>query len=375
MEIAVWKKLIWPVAGIAFGALARTNPFYAPQIPLNIGVTAWLVDVVLVLICSFHPCAVRVGVLVAGLFLAVPCLLRPLPMFRFLLMCGMGSTFALAVLQLFPTPAAGFRGRLAYIFTWLNTREVKRRERRFDAASVLHLIGATLVLAAAFASVKGVSPSGIWWLARWLAGGIMFLAFAEMTTAGHDFLTAVMGIEAPALMRSPHRSASLGEFWSERWNPAVSTLVFGRCFFAPLARRGVGLALFAAFFASAVAHGLLLGMATRRWGISLMWGAFFLVQPLLIAVERRMKVRRWQPMAGRAWTLAGLGIASPLFVEPALQLMEPTWGPPDNVLLPTVQVLGFVMLLNGLVSLGSLASIPDLSPPNGDGWLSPERQG
>jgi len=310
------KQLIWPVVGIGIGALAGTNPFYEPHITLKVGVTAWFVDMVLVLILSLHPFTARVGVLVAGLFMAVPCFLRTLPMFRFLLMCCMAFPFAIAALQLFAVPTAGFRGRLAYVFTWLGTREVKRRARSFDAVSLRHLIVATLVFAAAVAVVKAVSPSGIWWLARWLAGGIMLLSFAEMTTAGHDFLTALMGLNAPALMRSPHRSASIGEFWAERWNPAASALVFGKYFFAPLARRGVGLALFAAFLASAVANVLLFYMATRRWGISLMCGAFFFVQPLLIAVERRMKVRRWRPMAKWAWTLAALAIASPLLVEP-----------------------------------------------------------
>jgi hypothetical protein len=94
-----------------------------------------------------------------------------------------------------------------------------------------------------------------------------------------------------------------------------------------------------------------------------MWGAFFLVQPPLIAVERRMKVRRWRPAAGRAWTLAALAIASPLLVEPALQLVEPSWGTPDQLLLPTVRVLGLAIFVSVFVSLGSLASIVDLTPP------------
>lgn len=98
--------------------------------------------------------------------------------------------------------------------------------------------------------------------------------------------------------------------------------------------------------------------------MSLMWGTFFVVQPLLIAVERWMKVRRWRPAAGRAWTLAVLAITSPLIVEPALQLIEPSWGTPDKVLLPTIRVLGLVIFVNVFVSLGSLASIRDLTPPN-----------
>lgn len=336
--------------------LAGTNPLYRPHIALEAGVTAWIVEMVLVLIWSLHPVAGRLGVLVAGLFLVIPCSLRSLPIFRFLLMCGMALAFAIASLQLSLAPTAGFRGRLAYVFTWLGTRVVKRRSRRFDGVALLQFVIATLVLAASIAAVKAASLSGLW-PARWLAGGIMFLSFAEMATAGHYFLTALIGISAPAWMRSPYLSISIREFWAERWNPAASALIFGKCIFAPLARSGVGLALFAAFLGSAVAHTLLLYMATTRWSVSLTCGAFFLVQPLFIAAERWMNMRLWWTVARRAWTFAVLAITSPLFVEPMLQLIEPTWGTPNQVLPPTLQVLGLVVFMNVLVSLGSFASI------------------
>src|ERR1044071_3548133 len=32
------KQVIWPVAGIVIGALAGTNPFYQPRIPLEVGI-------------------------------------------------------------------------------------------------------------------------------------------------------------------------------------------------------------------------------------------------------------------------------------------------------------------------------------------------
>jgi hypothetical protein len=88
-----------------------------------------------------------------------------------------------------------------------------------------------------------------------------------------------------------------------------------------------------------------------------MCGAFFLVQPLFIVAERRMRVRRWLPAAGRAWTLAILTITSPLFVEPALQIIEPSWGAPDTVLTPVIAVLGFVIVMNAFFALGSLAAV------------------
>jgi hypothetical protein len=129
---------------MGIGTLAATNPFYRPHIPLNAGVLAWFIDVVFVLIMSWHPFTARVGVLVAGLFLAVPCFVRALAMYRFLLMCGMIFTLAAVVVQVFVAPTAGIRERLAYVFTWLGTREVKRRARSFDAESLLHFILAHL---------------------------------------------------------------------------------------------------------------------------------------------------------------------------------------------------------------------------------------
>jgi len=119
----------------------------------------------------------------------------------------------------------------------------------------------------------------------------------------------------------------------------------------------------AAFLASAVAHLLLFGVATRRWGIACMCGAFFAVQPVFILAERRMEVRRWRPVAARAWTLAALAIPLPLFIEPTLQCLEPSWGPPESVLLPATGVLGVGVILNTLYSLASLACCPRLILP------------
>ena len=129
-----------------------------------------------------------------------------------------------------------------------------------------------------------------------------------------------------------HRSTSISEFWADRWNVQASAL-FHRFFFAPLARRSVALGVCVAFGFSAFGHACLADLGLGRWRISLACGAFFMVQPLLIAAERRMKVRRWSPAAGRAWTLTALALASPLFVEPySIQLMEGSWGAPGNVL-------------------------------------------
>jgi len=353
------KQLVWPVTGIVFGALIAVNPFYAPELTLPVGIVAWCVDLVLVLILSAHSLGARIGSIMAGLFLAVPCFIEASPLSRGLLMGCMAAAFLAAAALAGAPPLQGFLPRLAYLCSGCGRWQGKRQAHSLDAIAVQQLIAATAVLAAAIAVVKAAAAFGLWLPVRWLAGGVMIFAFAEMATAGLPLVAAAFGLTVPPLMLSPYRSASVGEFWAKRWNIFVSALLRKFCF-APLARHGVVLALVTTFFVSAAAHVLLFVMATGRWKISLICGAFFLVQPLLIGAERWMHVRRWQPMAGRAWTLAALALTSPLIVEPALQIVEveKSWGRPDDVLLPTVAALGFVIGLSSILSLASLASRP-----------------
>ncbi len=290
----------------------------------------------------------------AGLFLAIPCLVTSRPFFRVILVGITCVPFVAATALLLAPPIAGFRARLAYLCSWCGTHPVNRRARSFDAASLLQLIVATAVLAIAIAVVIAVPGSGRWLPVRWLAGGIMILAFGEMLTACVPLVATALGLTVPLLMQSPWRSASVAEFWTKRWNIFVSEKVLRPYCFAPLAPRSVALALFAAFGVSGVFHVLLAFIALGRWRIALICGAFFLVQPLLIAAERRLAVRRWRPAAGRAWTLTALAIASPLFVEPMLQATG--LGIQDPALPQAAGALGCVIVLSGMVSLASLAS-------------------
>ena len=324
------------------------------HIPLWAGIAVWCVEMPLVAILSGRRLGGRVAVLVTGLMLAIPFMVTAPPLSRLLLMCSLALPFAGAVELMFAAPVGGFRARLGFMGTW-NTHQATRRARRFDAVALVQLVAATAVLAGAIAAVKAVPESGLWLAVRWVAGGIGVLAFGEMATAFPNLLTAALGVSVPPFMRSPYRSASVTEFWTRRWNIATSEL-FHKYFFSPLARHGPGLALFATFAFSALAHTFLADLALGRWRIAVVCGAFFLVQPLLIAAERRLHVRRWAPAAGRAWTLTVLAIASPLFVEPVLQFVEGVWGGPSSVLLPTVAVLGFVIVACGIIfSLASLA--------------------
>jgi hypothetical protein len=317
----------------------------------------------LVLILSAHPIGARIGALLAGLFLAVPCFVWAPPLFRFVLMCFMAAPFAAAAALVLAPPTTSLRARLAYLFTYGNTHPVTRRESSFDTPTFLRLIVATAVLAAAIAGVKAASAYGLGLLVRWLAGEIAVLAFAEMVTASLPFAAAPLGLNVPPIMQSPYRSASISEFWAKRWNLRASEFLFRKCCFAPFARRGVALALFVPFAFSGFVHAAIAYMALGRWRISLIWGAFFLVQPLLIAVERWLFVRRWRPVARRAWTLAVLTVASPLFVEPALQIVEGGWGGLDQVVKHTLAALGCVMALSSIIALASLTARPAVHLP------------
>ena len=119
--------------------------------------------------------------------------------------------------------------------------------------------------------------------------------------------------------------------------------------------------MFAAFFASGMAHALLVFMAIGDWSYSLANGAFFCVQPVFIVIERRMKIKLWPPAARRAWTISVLAVTSPLFVAPVLQVVGRGWALPD-ALHSIVPVLSFVFFVVILFSLASLVSCPEPTP-------------
>ena len=342
---------------MVLGIIAATNPLQVQPITLPTGIAAGLADALLVMVLSANPIGARVGVLLAGLFMAIPRYVSAAPLNVLLLLGFLGVPFLAAAGLLTVQPMAGFRARLAYICAWSDTYPLRRCARSFDAAALRNLFLATAVFAVAIAIVKTVSAHGFYLPVRWLAGGIGVLAFGEMATTGPNLVMAALGINAPPFFQSPCRSITISEFWSKRWNRAAGEFL-RRCCFAPLARWGAGFALIATFVISAVGHALMAFYALGRWKMAVVFGAFFLAQPLLIAAERRLAVRRWRPAAGRAWTLSALAITSPLIIEPTLQFFERSRGAPDNVLLPTLAALGFIIILSGIVSLVSLSASP-----------------
>ena len=117
----------------------------------------------------------------------------------------------------------------------------------------------------------------------------------------------------------PILSKTLSEFWSERWNLSIHRLLYEHTFL-PLARRaGVLAGVLGAFAASACLH-FWFAVAAAGWAMALSIGAFFLLQGVLVIVERRIGVRRWHPLAQRAWTVGSVLVPLPLLLEPVLRI-------------------------------------------------------
>jgi hypothetical protein len=344
------KLILWPTAGVLLGVIAVFNPFYVPQISFSIGLVCFLVNLALTFWLCGSVIGARVAVLLGGLAMAVPCFLDAKPLERGLLMCCMGLPITFASLMI-PRPVMPtLRERVALLCAQLANGPMEKIPRRFDFIACLHLLVATMVFAAAMMTVKLTPARGGWLALRWFAGGVMMLAAAETMTAGHNFWSGLTGINGPRFFRSAWLAASVGEFWARRWNLPTSRLFHRDCF-ALLARHGVWLAVIVTFLLSGVAHFALAYMATVKLKLSIRFGLFFCVQPVLLAIERTLGVRHWPRLAARVWTLAALTVTAPLIVEPAIQIFEPSWGGPHDLIAPTASMLGVVFLFCGILAL------------------------
>jgi hypothetical protein len=316
----------------------------------------WCVDLLLVLALSANPRTARFGSVLSGLFLALPCLVSASPLSRVLLMCFYAVPFIFAAAMLLAPPIPSAAARMAYLFSWFSTRPVERSQKRFNAATFGNLVLAALILTLALAIIRSTTAASFSLPLRWLAGGLVMLAVAEIATTSLALIAAALGIVVPPLFQSPHRARSVSEYWTRHWNIPTSEL-FRRLLFAPLARRSRAFALFATFAVSGVAHAILVYMVLGRLGISLMCGAFFFVQPFFILMERWLGVRRWPPWARHAWTIAVFTIASPLVVEPVLQIIERSWTEPRSAPLAALATVAFVLIVSAVVALASLATM------------------
>lgn len=213
------------------------------------------------------------------------------------------------------------------VWLMLATFDVRRATRRppgFSArAFAACLLAAAIALAALYVAVPVADhvTGPAHWALRWTFGLVFAVASADTATRLLPIPYALAGITPPPLHDAPHLSRTVGELWFQRWNKSVGTWLRLNCF-QPVARRGHALAgLIAAFVASTLLHIYLTHIALGlTW--ALVMGAFFALQIAFVLAERALRVGTWQPAAGHIWTLGVMALASPLFVEPFLRLLD-----------------------------------------------------
>lgn len=168
--------------------------------------------------------------------------------------------------------------------------------------------GAALLVLARFAVI--VLPQG---LARIVATPLLFVGLGLAIHFGAFALLAAFwrrrGVPVEPLFRSPLRAASLGDFWSRRWNLGfVEMLAAG--IHRPLRRRiGKSAALLVAFGVSGVLHELAISVPARGgYGLPML---YFLLHGALVLAERRGLLR-----PSRVLTIAALLLPLPLLFPP-----------------------------------------------------------
>lgn len=219
--------------------------------------------------------------------------------------------------------------RVFHVFALYDTRIAVRIAPYFDGARLFELV--------AFQAVAVITLGGAWVVGaktldalalRWLLAAVFGYAAWGALTATVLFVSHARGVHPAPFHVRPILSRSVAEFWNRRWNRIVGA-VLERTFYRPLARRRhPRFGIVATFVASAALHTYFIAVPLgARWAAVI--GAFFLLQIPLVFVERWLRVTRWSSVARRVWTVAVLGLASPLHMEPCLQLVEPQpllWG-------------------------------------------------
>lgn len=281
------------------------------------------VELLLIAAISAKPPGARLAFWLAVMLLAYPAFADTSALTRSVLALGaLWCVVRSADFTLEPAPQR-FGFRLIHLLALIDTRLITRGTRYVARSWVAMVLLAAIVLVVAYVAVQ--AADGYQGMARyalrWFAGIVLIVAAFELLTAAFRILAGALGLSAPALSDTPHRSRSIAEFWSARWNLVVGKVLRDRVF-TPLARRSTRLAIWATFAVSAAFHAYIMGVAAGTLA-AISSAAFFIVQPVLLAAERKLQVRRWSSAARRTWTLVTLALLSPLFLEPVLQVVMP----------------------------------------------------
>lgn len=257
---------------------------------------------------------------VAAVGLALPWLTPPIPLVR--------STFALLefgvlarTLDLVGHAPRPLLGRLWHLAGVVDTRKTRVIPPDLPLAVLGRVVGfGALCLAGlgvAFAASYLEGPAG--WALRWTGGMVCVYALVDGGFGAVRIYYSLLGVHVPVLHRDPIVSKTIGEFWGQRWNRVVGGWLAEHCH-RPLAARGHGaLGVLAAFTVSALLH-VHFAWAGGGWRVGALMGSFFLVQGVLVLVERGIGVKRWPDLVARVWTITMMIGTTPIFVEAFLRL-------------------------------------------------------
>ncbi len=196
----------------------------------------------------------------------------------------------------------------AYWLFWPGLRPQPFLDPRRSLTSRFLWVNGCVQIAAGGIAIWGIAP----WLpvnsGTWLFAWVGMIGFSLCVHFGFfDLLTAFWrsrGVPVEKLFSNPWRSASVTDFWSNRWNRSFSEFARDLLFW-PLARRwGSRLASLAVFGFSGLIHELMISVPARGgYGGPFL---YFLINGVAVLIEGLCGWRRWTrrlPMLGRVWAL------------------------------------------------------------------------
>lgn len=216
--------------------------------------------------------------------------------------------------------------RVLHVFALYDTRLDRAIARHFDARRLLEAIAFLAATTATLIAALEIGTATYGALAlRWLlAAAFGYSAWGALTAMVH-FVAHARGLDPAPFHVRPILSLSIAEFWNRRWNRVVGAWL-ERTFYRPLAkRRHPRLGVVATFLASAALHMYFIWVPLG-WKWAAVMGGFFVLQIPYVFVERWLRATRWSVGARRAWTVGLLLVASPLHMEPCLQLAQRAAG-------------------------------------------------
>ncbi|MEO6952229.1 MAG: membrane bound O-acyl transferase family-domain-containing protein [Polyangia bacterium] len=286
----------------------------------------WFVLVAAALLATGGKVRRTSAVVLAALATLIPLVVDSFPLLRVVsgiaAVAGLARTVDLAREQ----PSRPAAARVLQVLVVFDCRLARPTRPRLDPAKALRTLVYAMVSSASVICVYYARTRPLPLLLGSMAAAVAIWSTAEWVSTLVRVVTELTGWALPSLHDRPIESRSLGELWGKRWNLTVTRWLHGATF-VPVARRhGATLGLFAAFSVSALFHAYI-SYAGGGVVLALSMGSFFVVQAILMLVERGLHVTRWPAWAARTWMLAGMLIPSPLFTEPMIAVSMPTLSP------------------------------------------------